>query len=361
MSADFRIEPLAIPDAVGAPGWDDFCAMVEVRNRCEESSYGTRELTHTAEELFPAWRWDRFDPRRALVARREGRIVGRAVYETQADEASPHAWLEVQVLPEHRGIGIGTALAAAVESLAAGEGRSILLVYAVSPDAPGERIRPPTGFGSVPAANREVRFLVARGYRLEQIARGSRLALPAERERVQRMLADARRAAGSDYRVVSWAGRTPPEHVDSLAHLNNRMSTDTPSAGLEEPEEEWTPQRVREQDDTRASGPWLPLTAAVLHTASDRLVAFSTLFVPTDADGAVTQDDTLVLREHRGRRLGTLVKLAALELLERGHPGHPSIITFNAEENRPMLDVNERIGFVPIGYEGAWRKDVPDH
>jgi hypothetical protein len=63
-----------------------------------------------------------------------------------------------------------------------------------------------------------------------------------------------------------------------------------------------------------------------------------------------------VLKDHRGHKLGMLLKVANLAHLEREYPGRSSVITWNAEENRFMLDVNEAVGFVPIGHEGAWKK-----
>ncbi len=87
-----------------------------------------------------------------------------------------------------------------------------------------------------------------------------------------------------------------------------------------------------------------------------RLVGFTELKAPHDPTAAASQWDTIVLREHRGHRLGMLLKLANFDQLQRVSPGHPSIVTWNAEENRPMLDVNEAVGFTPIGYEGAWKK-----
>ena len=77
-----------------------------------------------------------------------------------------------------------------------------------------------------------------------------------------------------------------------------------------------------------------------------------------DVARAASQDDTLVLREHRGHALGMLLKLENLALLERDFPGHPSVITWNADENRHMLAVNEALGFTPMAYEGAWRLDL---
>ncbi|MET0724766.1 MAG: GNAT family N-acetyltransferase [Leifsonia sp.] len=358
MSGELSIEPLRVPTAPGADGWEAFCDFIAVRNACEQAAYGTADLNYRPDEMLPLWRDDAFDPKHGLIARLDGEVVGRAILETQADPDSRHAWLEVQVMPAARGRGVGSALSDAIEALAEADARSTFIVYAVSPDAPGPRLDAPTGFGSVPRDNPEVRFLLRRGYRLEQVNRGSRLALPPSAEAVDRLERDALAHAGDDYRTVTWTGRTPADRLADLAHLLTRMSTDAPTAGLEEPEDVWSVERVAAEDDSRASADLVPVTAAVEHVGSGRLVAFSTVFVPAEPTRAITQDDTLVLREHRGHRLGTLVKLANLRAVEEAFPGHPSIITFNAEENRPMLDVNEAMGFVPIGCEGAWRRDA---
>jgi hypothetical protein len=53
-----------------------------------------------------------------------------------------------------------------------------------------------------------------------------------------------------------------------------------------------------------------------------------------------------------------LLKIANIEHLVERFPGRPSITTFNAEENRHMLDVNEAVGFVPFAYEGAWQRKL---
>ena len=98
--------------------------------------------------------------------------------------------------------------------------------------------------------------------------------------------------------------------------------------------------------------------ATVEHVPSGHLVGFTVLSVPRQLHRAVAQYATLVLKEHRGHKLGMLLKVANLQHLERVKPGHASVTTFNAEENRFMLDVNEAVGFVPIGVESAWRKDL---
>jgi GNAT superfamily N-acetyltransferase len=358
-----EIRRLTVPrslDDPSDPEVDEFVRSVELRNQVEALGYGSGDFASSAAEDLPSWHREH-EPRQLFVATLDGPgspLVGRAFLESRLEEGWPAAWLAVQVPPRYRGRGIGTALADRVESVARDTGAKRLLVYIVSPDAPGERLHAPTGFGSLPLQNPEVRFLLARGYRLEQVERGSRLALPLDPETVSTRLGDAQRASGAEYRLRQWSGRTPDAWLEDMARLLTRMSTDAPSAGLDEPEDVWTVERLVAQQQQDSTAPVTPLTSAVEHVPSGRLVAFSVLSVSDDVSKPVWQDDTLVLREHRGHGLGLLVKVANLQTLQNRHPGHPSVLTFNAEENRHMLAINEQLGFVPVGYEGAWRKDV---
>ncbi len=354
--ADFTIEQLAIPDSLEGPGGADFVASIDARNAAEVAGYGTPDVAYPAQELLPFWH-DSHEPKFLWGARVDGRIMGRATQEWQLDDETV-GWIDLKVHPDVQGRGIGRALADAVEEQARSLGRTRLITYAVSPDTPGERLVPPTGAGSVPLESREVRFLLARGWRLEQIARASRFPLPFDATDVAARRADAEGHAGAAYRIHTWTGPTPDRWVADQAMLFTRMSTEEPTAGLESPEDPWDEERVRQYDALQAGGPRDLLTAAAEHIATGRLAAFTQLGVPADIARPVTQEDTLVLREHRGHRLGMLLKVANLQYLEQTAPGHPCVLTWNAEENRAMLDVNEAVGFVPIAYEGAWRKDL---
>jgi len=359
MSA-FTIEEAAIPSSLAEDHAGVFAGMMAVRNACEVAGYGIPEVAVSAEEVFPRY-LDAHEPKRILLARvrggvDDGRIVGRGIHETLLSDGGT-AWYDLQVLPEFQGNGIGRAIADSLEALSRELGVSQVITYAVSADAAGERLVPPTGFGSIPAGNREVRFLLARGWTLEQVERGSRFPLPADPTALEALRTEAAPHA-ADYRVFAWQGATPPERLDDMALLQTRMSTDAPQAGLGEPVDVWTAERFAAKEALVLAGSMRLLTAAALHEPSGHLAGFTLLGVPYETDRAVSQWDTIVLREHRGHRLGMLLKIANLLFLEQVAPGHPSVLTWNAEENRPMLGVNEAVGFVPIGYEGAWKKTL---
>ena len=351
----FTIEQLVIPASIDAPDAADFIEMTHVRNEIEADAVGNYDLCYEPGELLPHWQ-DPYQPQRLLVARADGRIIARAIYEAPLSDGSTEAWLSIEVLPEFRRRGIGSALYDTLTGFAAVDGRTVIQSYILHKKVDGETLPSPTGFGSVPLNTPETRFLLKRGFALEQVERMSRLALPADDRLLAGNLAMATEEAGADYRLVRWIGRTPEQWVCDLALLHQRMSTDAPSAGLDFAEEAWDEDRVRSLDDRRDDSPRTMLIVAAEHIPTGTLAGFSELSVPRELERPVGQQDTLVLKEHRGHRLGMLLKTANLAFLAQTHPGHPSITTFNAEENRHMLSVNEAVGFHAVGYGGGWKK-----
>jgi GNAT superfamily N-acetyltransferase len=357
--SDLEIVELAIPSALDAPGGAEFAEMTGVRNDIEEAVVGSRVLAFDASELLPLWQ-DVHEPKRLLVARVEGHIVARAMYEYTTETDDPVGWVQVEVLDTFRRHGIGQALYDALVTLARADGKTVLQsAFLGRVDVPGPRIESPTGFGSVPADDDGARFALRHGFQLEQVYRASKVDLPTDPRLLAELRNTAELAAGTDYRVLAWEGRTPDDRMDDIALLHTRMSTDAPSAELDIVEEVWTAERVRNHDDLDESSPRLRLTSAVEHRPSGRLVGYTELSIPPETVRPVVQFDTLVLSEHRGHRLGMLLKVANIQELEARHAGHPVITTTNAEENRHMLSVNEAVGFVAFGYEGAWKRAMP--
>lgn len=363
----YTVEELVVPTTMD----DDpvhvraFREWLAVSDAAEVAVHGLPELAWTPEEYLPTCREPEAPSRLFAVRAADGTIVGAGSYDSKTAPGTTNCWLAVGVHPDHQRQGIGTLLADHLEQLARAEGRTQWKTYAVSRQvgpASGPGYLPaPTGYGAVPEDEAGVRFLTRRGWRFGQVNRISALTLPADASVVRPVRERASAAAGDAYRVHSWSGRTPERWLDDVALLETRMSTDAPEGDMQEPEDVWTAERLRAHEDELERAPRTMLTVAVEHVDSGHLVGFSQLAVPDDPARAIKQWDTLVLREHRGHRLGWLLKVVGIETLERDHPGRPSVVTFNAEENRPMLDVNEAVGFRGVGSEGIWeyRTDRP--
>jgi hypothetical protein len=94
---------------------------------------------------------------------------------------------------------------------------------------------------------------------------------------------------------------------------------------------------------------------AARHDASGRLVAFTEVFVSPENPAWAQQGLTVVLPEHRGARLGLLVKCTMLADLREREPALRWIETDNAASNRHMVAVNEALGFAICDYWEEWQ------
>jgi GNAT superfamily N-acetyltransferase len=351
----FTISELIVPDSIDSPDAEDFIGMAEVRSAVEAEQRGAAGEVSTAEEMLPNWK-DETSPMSGLVAKVGGRVVGRGSLALPVDAGE--CWAAVAVLPDFRSRGIGSALYEHLERMARDAGRTTIQNQTTFPaGVEGETIPAPTGFGSAPLELASTRFLQRYEFSLEQVGRLSGLPLPVDAQVFSSRLAETITAAAG-YRTLTWQGRTPEEWVDGMALMRTKLSTDAPSAGLEQTEDLWTADRVRSFDDLWETSPRVLLITVAVHDATGQLAGYTELDVPAESDRPVEQVDTLVLRNHRGHRLGMLLKLTNLRELAERFPDSGFVETTNAEDNLPMLAVNEAVGFLPVCYAARWKKNI---
>ncbi len=352
-----RLSRLVIPPSLDAAEAATFLEMVRIANAVCVADAGHDYLNETAEEVFGFWQDQTDWTQIAFTAHRDGRLLGAVKIMIANEEDVTSLEFDLMIDPEHRGEGAEEVLLAAVEAEAGERGIRTIQTWTLHrPDTMGRRIEPPTGFGSIPAEDRQTLLMRANGFTLEQVERNSVFDLRGPFEIVEQKLAAATEIAGEDYRLVMWTSPTPPEHLDGFAYAISRMSTDAPAGGLVIEEQHWDAARVQRRDARlRAQGLTVSV-ACVQHVPTDTIAAYNELVIAGDHTAATQQYGTLVLKDHRGRRLGTIVKCANLLRWRDLVPESPRVSTFNAEENRHMLDINEAIGFVPASYAAAWQK-----
>lgn len=335
----------------------DLRASVDVYNAVMHDLMGQDELAVTAQETARQWLPTPYGRELRFVAEVDGAVVGRGYAGLPLSEELDKAFVNVWVHPLHRRRGVGTALLRTIARATRDGGRTRVQAWALSAGSPGHpAVAARTGAGSVPADDPSTRFAVAHGFALHQVERVSRLDVSAERGRLRPALDTTEEVAAPAYRTVTWRGFAPQERLEELAWIWSRMSTDAPHGDIAVEEQVWDADRVVAAEQRLAPEDRYLLTAAAEHVASGRLVALTSLSVPHDRGRAAQQDITLVTREHRGHRLGTLVKAANLLQLVELAPEVPAVYTWNAEENHPMLVVNELLGFQAVGVEGQWER-----
>lgn len=343
-------------DAFDEPALTRIHRYVATANAVTQAFWGDGSHDTTVDEILASLANAEDEETRRFLVVHEGRDVARAIASVGREEGSSVGYVSAWVVPDARSRGIGRAVATRIEDVARELGATTLQAWIDHrPPAEGEAaIAAVSGHGAV-AADPAARLAASLGYALEQVDRISALDVEAARASLEGFRADAAAAAGAAYAIRTWSGRTPEELAAALAGLHARMVTDAPAAGLDVDDETWDAARLaRTEGELEASGNRI-LRAIATHVATGEAVAFTTLVLPADGRPAY-QEDTLVHAEHRGHRLGMLVKAENLLQLGRLHPDRTRILTWNAEENRPMLAVNEALGFVPVGAEGGWQR-----
>lgn len=361
----WTVTPAPMPATLEVPEAWALHGMATVSRAADQALWGHTDTAFSARHLLSRLSEQTYSRRVFLVATPPDgvgdatAVIGFAAV-ILPNQGNDHAgFVDVVVHPAHRTRGAGTALLAEGERLVRDAGRSTVISSSEHRGEPAvddpDVMVAPTGSGRIRATDPGTRFALAHGYTLGQAERYSVLELPVDPAHLARLRADAE-AHASGYRLVRWRDRAPDEHVAGLAVLETRMSTDAPSGEVDFREDVWTVERVRDHERRVAESNHGFLVVAAEHVATGELAGFTMVEYVLDEDEPLFQEDTIVLREHRGHRLGMLLKADMLGWLTTERPTARRVHTWNAEENAHMLGINVALGFRPVGVAGMWQK-----
>jgi GNAT superfamily N-acetyltransferase len=348
MSPTASVPPLAAAQAYLVDLHDDAqCAGVYGAVLASRTHERPWDDSDGYEQTVAEWRHD--DPserHEKLAVEEDGQIVGAATLWMSQDDNTDKIWAEVDVHPDHRGRGAGTALVRGIERQAREVGRhEILTEVYVQADDTGE--------------HEYERFAAAHGYVAESTDKVRVLDLPVPDEVLDLLEVTARERWAGAYRLEAHTDDLPDELVAGYCRVSNLLNVDAPTGLVDFEAETLTPERYRSYRDLERRQGRRRLTTVAIERATGEVVAYTDLVLPSGAPTKVWQWGTLVDRTHRGHRLGMAVKVANLRELQRSHPEREVVTTGNDDTNSYMVGINVELGFRVVELARMCRKVLP--
>lgn len=243
------------------------------------------------------------------------------------------AYVEPRVLPDHRRRGVGTALLEESVRLARAAGRrtvvcEVNLPVDVSEDSPNQA------------------FAAAHGFELGILDLHRVLDLPVDACTLDRLEHESESRRGG-YELVSWRDFVPPQHLEGYCGMQIAFNSEAPAGEMELEEEVWDEKRVRQAEErSRQQGRLEFVTVAIAPDGG--MVGLTEMMCSQQTKQFAWQSGTLVLKPARGHRLGIAMKVANLRDFVQAVPECRAVHSWNAEENGPMVAINNALGFRPV-------------
>jgi GNAT superfamily N-acetyltransferase len=253
-----------------------------------------------------------------------GTLVGHATLEVSPWDNPEMAMVFCSVTPAACGAGVGTALLDAQLRLAAELGRTNLLTFC-EPESVRTRFLGDHGFTVV--QRQAQRRLDPRRLDLTNV----------------RALADEAAAHAGDYELVRLDGPAPDNLLPGLTTLFEAIN-DAPTDDMEIEPDTFSAERLRGYDTAMSHRRQHVYRLMARHRRTGEWAGHTILCVDETRPGYAVQEDTSVVRSHRGHRLGMWLKASMLLWMHDEHPELTAIDTWNAATNAHMIAVNEALG-----------------
>jgi len=282
--------------------------------------------------------WD-LDPGRSYLAREaDGTLVGLLQLYAPTYDNLNLVWIEVEVHPDHRGRGIGSELVRYGEQLAGELGR--------------------TSFGiaawDLPKADA---FVKRHGFEQKAVEVNRRQDIATLDWATVQKLYDEAVLASADYELVRIIGALPEEMLEGMVAVTASIN-DAPKDDLDIEDDVFTPERLRAYEEARSGHNQTMYRVIARHRTTGELAGHSVVTVERERPHIAEQNDTAVSRDHRGHRLGALVKTGMLLWLREAEPALTQLDTWNAESNNHMIAINEQLNYFVVARAVDYQKSL---
>lgn len=281
--------------------------------------------------------WDGEAPR-YWAGLQDGTPVALGNVWTSSYDNLEHAWFGVDIHPEHRRRGLGTAMLRHLEGIARNESR------------------PKVGIDGM-ESTASAAFAKRHGYEVASKGVPRRQQLDALPEGWRELLAQATAGPAADYELVEIAGPLPEEGFEPMVALWADIN-DAPTDDLDIEDEVFTGDRIRGYERAQeAAGTRLHHVIA-RHRGTGELGGHTVVGVESERPHRAHQHDTTVAKAHRGHRLGLVLKAAMMARLLREEPQVRTVDTWNAESNTFMIAINEQLGYRVMGRNVEYQRTL---
>ena len=282
--------------------------------------------------------WDGEPPEAAVLCDPTGRVVAVLEVSLPRRDNTHLAYVEITVDPVLRRRGIGRLLFDQAVHRARAEGRELLVAESFD-EAPGGDFCTALG---LERASTDVK-------RRQDLRCLDWSALDA--------LHAAAEGAATGYELVRMPREIPDELMPAVVTMVSAIN-DAPLDDLQLEDEVFTPERIRAFHLAQVARGRRIYQLAARDRASGALAGHTVVAVEGYLPAYAHQFDTSVLAEHRGHRLGVLLKAAMLRWLGEAEPQLRVIDTWNAASNSHMVAVNEALGYQVIATSTAHQRHL---